>query len=270
VCVPAELTRDGYPTCRGPAATPTLDCRDTKPRRYVAYYRVSTKQQGRSGLGLEAQRASVRNFTKSVSGALFAEFTEVESGTRAHRPQFIEALRICRIYSATIVIARLDRLARNVALISKLMESGVEFVAADFPQANRLTIHILAAIAEYEARLISERVKAAIAASKARGVFWGGNRNAPTGHLDEARRLGNEGRRGRAVARAIDLEPLLMEMRDKGKSLKGIAAELNRLGIRQRRGGINWTPNAVRWALRWSEPLFPTRKKWNKQAQRFE
>jgi DNA invertase Pin-like site-specific DNA recombinase len=111
----------------------------------VAYYRVSTKQQDRSGLGLEAQRASVRNFIKSVSGALFAEFTEVESGTRAHRPQFIEALRICRVYSATIVIARLDRLARNVALISKLMESGVEFVAADFPQANRLTIQTPAA-----------------------------------------------------------------------------------------------------------------------------
>ena len=134
--------------------------RETKPRRYVAYYRVSTKQQGRSGLGLEPQRASVQNFVKSVSGTLFAEYTEVESGTKAHRPQFVEALRICRVYSATIVIARLDRLARNVALISKLMESDVEFVAADFPQANRLTIHILAAIAEYEARLISERVKA--------------------------------------------------------------------------------------------------------------
>jgi Resolvase, N terminal domain len=101
------------------------------------------------------------------------------------------------------------------------MESGVEFVAADLPQANRLTIHILAAIAEYEARLISERVKAAIAASKVRGVVWGGNRNASTGHLDEARRLGNEGRRRRAVARAIDPEPLLMDMRDNGKSLKG-------------------------------------------------
>ena len=147
-------------------------------RRYVAYYRVSTKQQGRSGLGLEAQRASVQSFIKSASGTLFAEFTEVESGTKAHQPQFIVALRICRVYSATIVIARLDRLARNVALISRLMESDVEFVAADFPQANRLTIHILAAIAEYEARLISERAKAAIAASKARGVVWGGNRSA--------------------------------------------------------------------------------------------
>ena len=106
------------------------------------------------------------------------------------------------------------------------MESGVQFVAADFPQANRLTIHILAAIAEYEAKLISERVKAAIVASKARGVVWGGNRNAPTAHPNEARRIGNEGRKRRAVARAIDLEPLIMEMRESGKSLAGIAAEL--------------------------------------------
>ena len=244
--------------------------RGLPPRRFVAYYRVSTRAQGRSGLGLEAQREAVGRFLQSASGDLLAEFTEVESGMKAARPQFNEALRLCRIFSAVLVIAKLDRLARNVALIAQLMESGVEFVAADFPQANRLTIHILAAIAEYEAKLISERVKAAIVASKARGVIWGGNRNAPTAHLDEARRIGNEGRKRRAIARAVDLEPLIMEMRENGKSLGGIAAELNRLGIRQRRGGINWTPNAVRWALRWSADLFPDRKKWNRVAQRFE
>jgi DNA invertase Pin-like site-specific DNA recombinase len=241
-----------------------------RPRRYVAYYRVSTRAQGRSGLGLEAQQASVGRFLQSVSGNLLAEFTEVESGQKVERPRFNEALRICRIFSATLVIAKLDRLARNVAVTVQLMESGVEFVVADFPQANRLTIHILAAIAEYEAKLISERMKAAIAASKARGVVWGGQRNAPTAHLDEARRVCNERRRRRATARAIDLEPVIMELRESGKSLKDIAAELNRLGIRQSRGGVNWTPNAVRNALRWSAPLFPTRKKWNKFAQRFE
>lgn len=244
--------------------------RGLPPRRFIAYYRVSTRAQGRSGLGLEAQREAVGQFLQSASGDLLAEFTEVESGTKEARPQFNEALRLCRIFSAVLVIAKLDRLARNVALIAHLMESGVEFVAADFPQANRLTIDILAAIAEYEAKLISERVKAAIMASKARGVVWGGNRNAPTAHLDEARRIGNEGRKRRAIARAVDLEPLIMEMRENGKSLEGIAAELNRLGIRQRRGGINWTPNAVRWALRWSADLFPDRKKWNRVAQRFE
>ena len=227
-------------------------------------------RSGPFGARSEAQQAAVARFLQSASGDLFAEFTEVESGTKAARPQFKEALRLCRIYSAVLVMAKLDRLARNVALIAQLMESGVEFVAADFPQANRLTIHILAAIAEYEAKLISERVKAAIVASKARGVVWGGNRDAPTAHLDEARRIGNEGRKRRAIARAIDLEPLIMEMRESGKSLRGIAEGLNRLGIRQRRGGINWTPSAVRWALRWSADLFPDRKKWNRVAQRFE
>lgn len=178
--------------------------RPGRARRYVAYYRVSTRQQGRSGLGLEAQRSAVANFLRANSSELFGEFTEVESGTKKNRPQFLEALRVCRVYSATLVIAKLDRLARNVALTAALMESGVEFVAADFPQANRLTLHILAAIAEYEAKLISERVKAAIVASKARGVVWRGNNNTPTAHLDEARRIANEGRRKRAVDRAID------------------------------------------------------------------
>ena len=133
---------------------------------------LSTRAQGRSGLGLEAQQAAVGRFLQSDSGDLFAEFTEVESGTKAARPQFNEALRLCRIYSAVLVIAKLDRLARNVALIAQLMESGVEFVAADFPQANRLTIHILAAIAEYEAKLISERVKRR--SSPQRRAAWSG------------------------------------------------------------------------------------------------
>ena len=111
---------------------------DHGPRRwFIAYYRVSTRAQGRSGLGLEAQQTAVSRFLLPTSGELFAEFTEVESGKKAARPQFNEALRLCRIFSAVLVIAKLDRLARNVALISQLMESGVEFVAADFPQANR-------------------------------------------------------------------------------------------------------------------------------------
>src|ERR1700677_4783174 len=138
-------------------------------KRYVAYYRVSTKQQGVSGLGLEAQRMAVSAYLKSVAGELFAEFTEVEGGRKNDRAQLKEALRICRVYSAVLVIAKMDRLARNVALTSGLIESGVEYIAADFPQANRLTIHILAAIAEYEAKLISERIKAMIVVSKIAG-----------------------------------------------------------------------------------------------------
>ena len=123
--------------------------------RFVAYYRVSTDRQGKSGLGLEAQREAVQSYLNGGSWTLAAEVTEVESGKRNDRPELDRALGLCRLYGATLVVAKLDRLARNVAFISKLMESGVDFVAVDFPQANRLTVHILAAVAEHEAAMIS-------------------------------------------------------------------------------------------------------------------
>jgi DNA invertase Pin-like site-specific DNA recombinase len=239
-------------------------------RRFVAYYRVSTRQQGRSGLGLEAQRSAVVNFLVTNRGELFAEFTEVESGTKSDRPQFMEALRICRVYSAILVIAKLDRLARNVALTSALMEGEVEFVAADFPQANRLTIHILAAIAEYEAKLISERIKAAIVVSKARGVVWGGNKHAPTGHLDAARIKGNERRARRLKGRAIDLAPLIIEMRERGMSLAKAAGELTRLRVHTTSGKTIWTESTIRRLLKRSADQFPNRKKWNRSKQLWE
>jgi DNA invertase Pin-like site-specific DNA recombinase len=239
-------------------------------RRFVAYYRVSTRQQGRSGLGLEAQRSAVANFLAANRGELFADFTEVESGTKSDRPQFMEALRICRVYSAILVIAKLDRLARNVALTSALMEGEVEFVAADFPQANRLTIHILAAIAEYEAKLISERIKAAIVVSKARGVVWGGNKHAPTGHLDAARIKGNERRARRLKARAIDLAPLIIGLRERGMSLAKTAGELTRLRVRTTSGKTIWTESTVRRLLIRSADQFPDRGKWNRSKQRYE
>src|SRR3954470_16957622 len=142
--------------------------------RFVAYYRVSTDRQGRSGLGLEAQREAVRCYLNGGNWVLADTVTEVESGKRNDRPELDRALGLCRLYGAPLVVAKLDRLARNVAFISKLMESGVEFVAADFPQANRLTIHILAAVAEHEAEMVSKRTKAALAAAKARGQRLGG------------------------------------------------------------------------------------------------
>ena len=129
--------------------------------RTVAYYRVSTDHQGKSGLGLEAQREAVQSYLNGGSWRLAAEVTEVESGKRNDRPELDRALGLCRLYGATLVVAKLDRLARNVAFISKLMESGVDFVAVDFPQANRLTVHILAAVAEHEAEMISAGPKRA-------------------------------------------------------------------------------------------------------------
>jgi DNA invertase Pin-like site-specific DNA recombinase len=125
-------------------------------------------------LGLEAQRQAVMAHLRDVSP--ISEFTEIETGTRADRPQLAAALAACRVHRAVLIIAKLDRLARNVAFVSSLMDSGVEFLAVDFPQANRLTIHVMAAFAEHEAKMISERTRAALAAAKARGRLLGGFR----------------------------------------------------------------------------------------------
>ena len=138
------------------------------------------REAGRSGLGLEAQRRRCSDYLDGGKWTLVAEVVEIESGKRDDRPKLAEALALCRLTGATLVIAKLDRLARNVAFISNLMESGVDFVAVDFPQANRLTVHILAAVAEHEAEMISERTKAALAAAKARGVQLGGDRGNRT------------------------------------------------------------------------------------------
>ncbi len=142
--------------------------------RLVAYLRVSTDKQGRSGLGLEAQRAAVvRHAAASAGGSIIGEHVEVESGRKKDRPQLAAALADCRARRAVLVIAKLDRLARNVHFVAGLMESGVEFVASDMPTVNRLTVHILAVVAEEEARMISARTKAALDAAKARGVKLG-------------------------------------------------------------------------------------------------
>jgi DNA invertase Pin-like site-specific DNA recombinase len=131
-----------------------------KSNWFVAYYRVSTQRQGRSGLGLDAQRKAVKD-RLCGGGELISEYTEVESGGRNDRPRLAEALAACRLHRATLIIAKLDRLARNVAFVSNLMDAEVAFEAVDFLQANRLTIHILSAVAEHEARMISERTRPA-------------------------------------------------------------------------------------------------------------
>src|SRR5580704_12543959 len=137
--------------------------------RFVSYYRVSTAQQGASGLGLEAQREAVSRHVAGAGGVIVADFTEIESGKKSDRPQIAAALAACRLRRATLVIAKLDRLARNVHFVSSLMESGVDFVACDNPHATRLIIHILVAVAENEREMISGRTIAALAAAKARG-----------------------------------------------------------------------------------------------------
>jgi DNA invertase Pin-like site-specific DNA recombinase len=208
--------------------------------KFVAYYRVSTQRQGRSGLGLEAQQAAVRDHLNGGDWRIVAEFTEVESGKRKDRPKLADALAACRMHGAKLIIAKLDRLARNVAFVSALMEAGVEFEAVDFPQANRLTIHILAAVAEHEAKVISERTKAALAAAKRRGVKLGGFR-AGAKLTAKARQAGYAARAAVADAKAADYAGVIAELRTAGvTSLAGIAAALNERGIPTASGSGTW------------------------------
>lgn len=209
--------------------------------KWISYLRVSTARQGRSGLGLEAQRDAVAGFLNGGSWSLIAEVVEVESGKRSDRPKLAEALRLCRMHGATLVIAKLDRLARNVAFVSALMDAGVDFVAVDFPQANRLTIHILAAVAEHEAQAISTRTKAALAAAKARGTSLGGDRG-------NIRQIGAKGRQVAAVVRskaadmkAQDVAATIAEIDATGSmTLRQIAIALDARAIPAPRGG-NWS-----------------------------
>lgn len=143
------------------------------PQTFVAYFRVSTTRQGESGLGLDAQRDVVRRYVQDVGGSLRSEHTEIESGKNCNRPVLAGAIAECRKHKSVLLIAKLDRLARNVAFISNLMDGGVDFVAVDFPAATRLLLHILAAVAENEREQISQRTKAALAAAKQRGVRLG-------------------------------------------------------------------------------------------------
>jgi DNA invertase Pin-like site-specific DNA recombinase len=144
--------------------------------RFVSYLRVSTERQGRSGLGLEAQRAAVTDYLDGGNWQLVAELVEVESGAKAARPKLAEALALCRSHRATLVIAKLDRLTRDAHFLLGLKKAGIDFVAADMPSANRMTVGIMAVVAEEERRMISARTKAALAAAKARGKKLGGLR----------------------------------------------------------------------------------------------
>lgn len=208
---------------------------------FVAYYRVSTNRQGQSGLGLEAQQAAVAAFVAD-RGKLVAEFTEVESGRKNDRPQLAAALDGCRRLRAVLVIAKLDRLARNVAFVARLMESGAEFVAVDNPHANKLMVHLLAAFAEHERDQISARTKAALAAAKARGVRLGNPRPAAAAARGRAvLAAGTAPTRERAL-------PIIQRLRKDGASLRCIAAALLAEGVPPLRGQT-WHPETVRKLL---------------------
>jgi DNA invertase Pin-like site-specific DNA recombinase len=209
-----------------------------KASRFISYYRVSTERQGRSGLGLEAQRRAVLDFIDG-GAELVAEFTEVESGKRNDRLQLARALEACRKQKPRLVIAKLDRLSRNVAFIAALMESGVEFVAVDMPTANRLTVHILAAVAEHERSMISERTKVALAAAKRRGVKLGNPR------LAAAAGKGAAAMKASAQQIAANVLPVIREIQAAGVSTHdGIAGKLNDRKVATARGG-RWSHKQV-------------------------
>jgi DNA invertase Pin-like site-specific DNA recombinase len=217
-------------------------------RRVVVYARVSTARQGASGLGLEAQQAAVQAYAATQGLAIVAEYVEVESGKRTDRPQLAAAMAACALHRATLVIAKLDRLARNVHFISGLMEAGIDFVACDMPHANRLTLHLMAAMAEHEAAAISARTIAALAVAKARGVRLG-NPNGAAALLagcKDAAAASAASRRTAAADRAAAVMPLLNQLSTEGiVTARAAAAELNRRGVPAPSGGI-WYPQQVR------------------------
>lgn len=213
---------------------------------FVSYLRVSTERQGRSGLGLEAQRRAVADFLAGGAWRHLAELVEVESGSRDSRPRLAEALALCRLHGATLVIAKLDRLSRDAAFLLNLQKAGVRFVAADMPEANELVVGIMAVVAQAERKMISARTKAALAAAKARGVRLGNPENLSNRAAGAARAAAERTRR--SAARAADLAPILAEVEAAGAaSLRAVADGLNARGIPAARGG-RWTPTQVRRA----------------------
>lgn len=208
--------------------------------KFISYLRVSTERQGRSGLGLEAQRKGVTDYLNGGDWTLLREFVEIESGKNNARPQLVAAMAECRLTGATLVIAKLDRLSRNAAFLMGLRDAGTKFVAADMPDANALTIGILALVAQNEREAISSRTKAALAVARARGTILGGYRGGPV--VDGS--AGVRARQARAGAYAATVRPVLDEMRTRGLSLRQCVAELDTRGVQTPRGG-SWTPGLV-------------------------
>jgi DNA invertase Pin-like site-specific DNA recombinase len=214
----------------------------------VAYYRVSTRKQGESGLGLDAQRSAVETFCAGRGLDLIAPpFMEIESGKRDDRPELMKALERCKITGATLVVAKLDRLSRNVAFLATLQDSGVRFIAVDMPEANELTVHIMAAVAQAERKAISQRTREALAAAKARGQRLGNpNGAAALRRAGNTSPLGIEALKLRADAHAQRLRPMVEHMQSNGAtSLGQLAKALNDEGALTPRGA-KWHASSVR------------------------
>ncbi|GGA62580.1 recombinase family protein [Sphingomonas psychrolutea] len=213
--------------------------------RTINYYRVSTAKQGRSGLGEAAQRASIEAFCTERGCEQLGEYVEIESGKRDDRPELIKALQHAKVTGATLIIAKLDRLSRNLAFLATLQEAGTKFIAADMPEANEVTIHIMAVIAQAERKAISRRTKEALAAAKARGTKLGNPMGAKAFGDAKGNVAAVEAIKAKSAAFAADVAPIISAIRTDGHgSLRAIAAELNARGIMTARGG-KWGPQSV-------------------------
>ena len=225
--------------------------------KFVVYLRVSTDKQGKSGLGLEAQQSSVAEYAKASAGQVVAEYVEVESGKNASRPELAAALHEAKKQGATLLIAKLDRLARNVAFISSLLESGVDIVAVDMPSANKFMLHVMAAVAEQEAALISERTKAALAARKARGGLQGLALPQRRHEVAQVVAKATKARISQADRHAANVLPIIDTIKATGASLRDVANALNERGIKTVRGGT-WYATTVANVLDRRERICPT------------
>jgi DNA invertase Pin-like site-specific DNA recombinase len=218
--------------------------------RFVVYYRVSTKQQGESGLGLEAQRAAAEAYVKQRGGEIIGEYQEVETGKNCRRPEIMKAIMHANRSHATLVIAKLDRLSRSLWFTSTLLEAGVDFVACDNPHASKLTLHILASIGEHEAYQISCRTKDALAAYKARGGVLGPatfkDRDGWKPKQEQSRQRATQRNSELAFAAYEEVRPIIQNLRSQGLSFQKIADALNEQGFRTRLTGSEWNRSQVR------------------------
>ena len=215
-------------------------------KKYVSYIRVSTKKQGASGLGLEAQRETINTFLNGGQWDLLKEFQEVESGKNNERLELQKALTHCHLTGATLLVAKLDRLSRDVHFITSLEKAGVEFTVCDFPFANKFTINIFAALAQYERELISQRTTAALQAKKARGAILGKPENLNLGAAAAGRTAGRIVRLENAIQFANTVKPIILSLKADGMSQNAISKRLNAESIRTASGKGTWTATAVR------------------------